>query len=216
MKWMLMTNAVLAWLVVGCGSGGGQGIAGEDVPVADAAAVDVVGTDGVSPQDAVGGDAGGQDATQEDAVVASGGCHDDGECPQGEACAYPGAPQACGVCFHPSEESFYTVCDGDGDCTESEVCVYGSQYTGPDCFCELVKVCKPACTETSCGKWSSCGPDGRCHANPCETSEQCPSSYACIGNDCHRMSCDSDDDCSGYCVMGSCYDEPGECRPPAA
>jgi len=139
-------------------------------------------------------------------------CSSDAQCTTGTAfCAPPGASAGCGVCnMDPSD------CAADADCKPHGATMICEPIT---CTCIGAKACVAGCTQDS-----QCGGPGlvcdltssRCVAKPCATDDQCPDNFHCGGTACARTTCATDLDCDGYCVNGACYEQTGQCTPPAA
>ena len=153
-------------------------------------------------------------------------CRTNADCPGGERCSDPAAPQCSGL--PPAG------CQSDPDCESGQICVRSSDPCGG-------LECSPQCNATSCASGEQCGTDGHCHAVACSAGYQCPSGSQCnsgIGADAHgcnvqrcnnggtcpanyqcepngttsdgcvARSCASDKDCDcGACEMGQCARE---------
>lgn len=76
--------------------------------------------------------------------------------------------------------------------------------------------CVEGCTsDLFCAEGQMCNTTtNRCGPKACTTATDCPSNFSCTASTCARLSCASDSDCSGYCVLGACYANAGECRAP--
>ena len=180
---------------LGAGGSGGGGAGGSG------------GTGGVGGAGGVGGD-GGAGGTGD------GGCRRGSDCDQtaGEYCAPVERPLVCGACMPgPS-------CTTDEDCTTpGDVC----DGTGLPSQCPPCEVsCVPGCTsDDDCLTGYSCGATSRCEPTPCTTDGDCPAQFECDtegGSVCQRLVCVTDNDCpaGGFCVVGRCHPEMGECVTP--
>jgi len=133
-------------------------------------------------------------------------CSAEAPCPgtDGTACRRPDAPLGCGICFNPPEES---------TCPDDDACDPGSICEPIRCACSGQRACVPGCTsDVDCGEGLACGDDARCAPRSCAEGRPCPDNFSCVAEQCQRTSCDASASCSGYCVDGACYDQPGECR----
>jgi len=186
-------RVLLCALLVGCGSGSSdRGIDGGD---------------------------GGRDASTDrtihaDGAVATGGwgssCWSDMDCNQGSGlfleCVAPGQSLGGGACFtSPS------LCTNDAQCaakTPNSICMPVQCSTPTD------DGCRPGCTSAGCAAGFACDADNRCTPKPCTPDVVCPVDETCAtGIGCVHKDCTRDDQCSGACVGGRCYDRPGMCMP---
>jgi hypothetical protein len=166
--------------------------------------------------------------------LAVGRCRVDADCdsPEQEYCARPGEGPGCGVCFSGD-------CYGDAECVDAHGAGYICGPLDDACACPQSGECRAGCAIDGCGLGADCGSDGRCVARTCSADADCGDEQlrcaggkckvpACLSDadcsppntlcnldsfSCYRVSCESDADCGGYCVLGQCYDEAGECQP---
>jgi hypothetical protein len=89
-------------------------------------------------------------------------------------------------------------CLGNGDCTQG-IC------NGNEC----VAGCGP--TLPCGGALYECTAELRCEARACASAEECGVNASCNGGRCSFRSCESDSECSGYCVNRRCYETLGTC-----
>lgn len=141
-------------------------------------------------------------------------CRRDSDCTDGRHCFEPGE-RICGICMKPEN-----TCLGDEDCVTwpGTICDYP---ISDDCYCDWGKLCIPPCgtdggTVCDSPDRPACE-DRRCVRQSCETDSDCPDLFTCntAGEDrgCQRKTCQDDSECGdcGWCVVGSCFDEPGRC-----
>lgn len=127
-----------------------------------------------------------------------------------EFCAPPNSAVGCGAC-----DSTPGTCVTDDDCRivqPATICEPRQCACFPDST-----VCVPGCTtDSDCGVGQSCDvATNRCDAQPCSTAP-CPDNFDCRSGRCARRACVDFADCEGFCVEGLCFEQAGECRPPAA
>jgi len=135
-------------------------------------------------------------------------CSVESLCPSnaGTFCHRPGQSMGCGMCQNPPIED---TCATDAECQPGSIC------EPLPCACAGQNVCVPGCAaDTECGAAEVCGAAGRCEATPCEPEAACPANFACEGGRCLRLVCTASDGCTGWCVEGACYAEPGNCLAP--
>ena len=155
------------------------------------------------------GGAGGQGGSG-GGSLGEGQCRNDQDC-TGPAvpCAPPGTPPGCGTCFDPDP-----TCVSDNECKpqgEAFICAPVA------CACSPASACAEGCLDDSkCAVGQACGADHRCAPKTCAAPADCPANFECAGMPmaCARTACSVDADCSGFCVLGKCYDAPGTCSPP--
>ena len=124
-------------------------------------------------------------------------------------CTPPGAPFGCGICFRPEEGQ---ECFDDATCAGREA---RSICEPLHCSCGGERVCVPGCVDdASCGEGERCTDSGRCLPKPCDTDAACPTNFSCLPDGCMRTMCEASSGCDGFCVLGYCFAEEGECRQP--
>ncbi len=138
------------------------------------------------------------------------GCSAEKPCDgQSGFCTEPGAPRGCGICFRPEEGQ---ECFEDAACAAQEV---RSICEPLPCACGGERVCVPGCVDDSgCGEGQRCADSGRCVPKPCDGDGGCPDNFSCLPDGCMRTTCEASAACDGFCVLGYCYAEEGECRLP--
>jgi hypothetical protein len=140
-----------------------------------------------------------------------GDCRTQSDCNAGICFAHgEGGPWCIGACVdEPS------TCVTDADCNGGP-----AQICEPDpCACTSggSTRCVPGCQSTNdCDEGYECGADHRCIPQRCPVEGSCPTNFFCPGQTvCERKSCSSDAGCEGgFCVLGRCYSEPGQCAAP--
>lgn len=98
-----------------------------------------------------------------------------------------------------------TPCQADAECA--------GVSSGAYCYAPC-GVCEPACTTpAACESFEDCI-GGRC-VGSCVDDAGCPANFGCVafggGKTCVRRSCDTDDECEGYCVLHQCQSALGAC-----
>lgn len=146
---------------------------------------------------------------QPSGYMASACCHSQHDCDvAGQAqyyCTTPDTPLAMGVC--PQSD-----CLMDADC----------KTQSPTAICQPLDcdvpngLCTPGCTsDAGCAEGQACDlATNHCRAKSCAQASDCPVNFSCANGSCTRDSCTSDAQCSGYCVIGRCFETAGECRGP--
>jgi hypothetical protein len=129
-----------------------------------------------------------------------------GSCGEGTTCAPPGAAPGCGACLVV-----------EPDCADDTECAAGSVCDPVPCACDATLQCMPGCTDDSCPAGAVCtgGDHPRCVAAGCDERTPCPDDFDCEDGACTRRACEDDLPCDGYCVLGLCHAQLGECRVPA-
>jgi hypothetical protein len=134
-------------------------------------------------------------------------CRSDQDCTVvGQHCVAPGEV-LCGGPACPRDPQ-PGACNTDADCQRSggvgpAICV-----ASPCCS---YSYCTAGCTsDADCGDGATCGADAHCRPIPCTTTADCPPDFECPETQpdviyCTRKACQSDADCSGYCVDGECH-----------
>jgi len=170
-----------------------------------------------------GGSGDGSDGGGTDAADASGGdgsnwngpCSTNTDCPSEQYCLPPGVSPGCGEPCVPER-----ACELDADCAqygESFICV---EYVSSCCTASQPSSrCQEKCSVESCEESYRCDDRGECVPLHCTEGFTCPDYTECQAaapeHGCVRLTCVSDDDCSGgTCVMGKCYQEMGQCSSP--
>ena len=220
----------LAILVGACGgggddSGGDGGGAGEDASASEACSTlslrdcrlrdDCLVWECVSPCDCTVDFGGCVPMDDMDYGCPDAGCLDDvlleccgatDTCEDGTTCAPPGTPDGCGICL-----------DAESDCADDAGCADGSICEPVHCACDATLQCAPGCTDDSCAAGEVCtgGDHPRCAAATCDDATPCPDDFDCDDGTCTRRPCEADEVCDGYCVLGLCHAQLGECRVPA-
>jgi hypothetical protein len=169
--------------------------------------------------------------------LSEGDCREDADCDAThyEYCARPGETPACGACYIGD-------CLTDDDCEASLGAGYICGPVTDPCSCGEGGECVLGCAAAGCPPEADCGEDDRCVTRSCAVDEDCGDVAlrcaeglckvpGCFGDgdcdppntlcntdtySCYRVTCTSDADCAGYCVMGQCFSEPGHCEMPAA
>ena len=165
----------------------------------DAAVSDVV-SDAINPGDA-GPDAGG---------LGEGQCETEADCDSTifALCWAPDEQLPCGVCFSPPE-----TCADDSACKAIDPTTICKTEK---CACSGEKTCQQGCLDqdSNCGPGQTCATDGNCVATSCSSASDCPTNFQCgQAGTCERKPCSDSATCTGYCVKGLCYDDPGYCSP---
>jgi hypothetical protein len=193
---------LLCALLVGCGSGSSA----------------TGGIDGGAGGAAGSGD-GGHDASTDrmihaDGAVATGAwgspCWSSMDCKPGSGvflvCVPPGQSVGGGACLMSQ-----SPCANDAQCaakTPNSICM------PVQCTIPSDDGCRPGCMSAGCAPGFACGSNNRCTPKPCTPDVVCPVDETCeTGLGCAHKGCTRDDQCSGACVSGSCYDRPGTCTP---
>lgn len=140
--------------------------------------------------------------------LAPGQCRSMSDCaPVHEACVPPTGWMGCGGPACPP----LTPCTGDADCAAQGatfICVVFP-------CCNGVQACTQGCTSDAvCAMGETCASNHRCVPTACTSAGDCPVDFDCESSACQRRACASDAACSGYCVLGSCYQTPGTCSLP--
>lgn len=134
-------------------------------------------------------------------------CTTEQTCQRG-LCYYPGQFLGCGRCRNPS-----ATCQSDSSCKSQ-----GSHYICANkpsfCHCSGQTICTPGCqTNSECKAWQTCQ-NNRCQNKSCQANTDCPANFFCSKQQCARIRCSQSSQCSGYCVKGQCYNNPGTCSFP--
>jgi hypothetical protein len=138
----------------------------------------------------------------------TGMCRTDADCMNIEfQCVPPGSGGGCGGatgCILQGEP-----CVDDASCGGSpdapQICV-----ADPCCGDSF---CQPGCVgPDSCGPVGMCGPDARCVPRSCDAADPCPANFSCIADTCAVTPCESDAQCTGVCLLGSCSTGFGTCE----
>jgi len=129
------------------------------------------------------------------------------------------AGQAQYFCTTPDTALAMGVCP-QSDCTMDSDC----RTTNPTAICNPLDcdfpngMCAPGCTgDTACPDAQACDlATNHCRAKSCTQASDCPINFLCASGACMRDTCTKDADCSGFCVIGRCFETAGECRGPVA
>jgi hypothetical protein len=211
------------------GSGGTTGVGGATQTGGTTGTGGATGSGGVTSLggSSVSGGAGGSGSTSStsrpdastDKPLATWGtpCRSDDDCQPTSGmyltCHTPGASSGCAPCrMGPSDCSIDADCVGDGGSTTGTM-ICETQMSGA-CYCPAVNYCVPGCrTNADCGSGQGCNEGHRCEDN-CFGDGTCPVNTSCRKTGfCRTNSCTSDSECSGFCVLGWCYQTRGTCAP---
>ena len=154
-------------------------------------------------------DAGSTPDASSDAALAPGQCLTEADCaPPSEVCALPDSVTVCGTCQEPPDG-----CQDNASCTADQVC--DANRLNDQCFCSSVAQCVAPCTSDEvCLRNTFCDASGQCQPKECAAPTDCPTDYGCVLGTCSRAACTGPADCSGACVNGICFEEPGTCVSP--
>ena len=143
-------------------------------------------------------------------------CRSSADCPFPEdVCAPPATARICPACSAEVSDcqvdadcQFWEICEpllcsctGAGRCVRG--CTAHRDWCDPE-GCGVPGHCEP-------GYHCSCTEHPRCLPEPCDTFEDCEIDHTCLEGECRRVSCETDDDCEGICVLGQCHPSFGEC-----
>jgi hypothetical protein len=196
--------AILVMVAAGCSStlGGPDGVGGTGQGHGGAA----------GKAGGAAGNTGGSGGGDGGAVGAGRSCRANSDCVpypgQYLYCANP-VEDGCRVCSTTPDP-----CQSDSDCRsdggdDTSIC----QPT--TCPCHWERSCVPGCaSDDQCATGLACGADHHCAPRACSPTGPmaCPVNFTCAPDGhCARTPCSSDADCSGACVEGACYDQPGTC-----
>lgn len=210
-RWKSWDNVLaLTVMLVGCGDEAGDE-AGGDSGASSGVTVGSTSSGGTSADETASSASDGGDATGTGTGTGSGsGCHAGQTCAVGDCYA----PDVSGAGCIPS----CTV--GAGECGEGMVCSWVT-------LCPYMPhtECLPPCEEGTCDEGYGCDVGtGACLPLSCPEQQTCDGNHTCepVSPDptdlgCVRKQCSTNADCADYCVLGRCFDVPGQCldQPPA-
>lgn len=138
-------------------------------------------------------------------------CRHPGDCSSGSACEVQPLIPSCGADPAPAP----STCQHDSDCNK----VPGQICTCTPCTCGNTNqlACQDGCKkDIDCPEPQSCLEDLHCHPRACDAS--CTGNYTCAGGGCVRKPCAKDEECGtpGYCILGQCSRDIGQCVPQSA
>lgn len=200
--WLGTAILALGGLASGCGDdessdgSSGSGASGTGASGTGASGTGASGTGG-SGASATGG-GGGDDPPP------AGKCRDEEDCDV-DMCLGPGDTLCGGACNMPQDP-----CTDDSEC--KGLGAEGICFVSP-CNCNASEgECMLGCTsEADCADGTTCGADFRCEPAACQGEDDCPDDFSCTNDLCGRTQCETDSECDGHCVKGSCWEDYGVC-----